>query len=69
MKTDDARYADYLKEHLDKIDSEEVKAPAFLYLEGYDIRTIAYILQRNENTIKSNLRKARFELEDIINQS
>lgn len=48
--------------------NEELKAAYCLFIEGYDIRTIARLLDRNENTIKSDLRRARLALEEIIEQ-
>jgi len=58
---------DYLMELIDGIKNEDIKTSLCLFIEGYDIKTISFLLDRKENTIKSDLRKAREELEAIAN--
>ena len=38
------------------------------YLEGYATKEIAYILKRNESTIRSDLKRGREQLKDILKE-
>lgn len=56
----------HLLELVGRIPREESRAAWCLFVEGYDIRTISEIMDRNENTVKSDLRRARQALEEIL---
>ena len=56
----------YIWQAVNQLDTNQKEVIHLFYQEGYSTKEISEILNRNENTIRSDLKRARDKLKEIL---
>ena len=59
----------YIWQAVNQLDTNQKEVIHLFYQEGYSTKEISEILNRNENTIRSDLKRARDKLKEILKEA